>query len=48
MNYSETSKAKEKLNWEPATSHNELISEMIDEDLREAKKALLKKRVSQS
>ncbi len=38
------SKAKEKLNWEPKTSLNELISEMIDEDLREAKKeALLKK-----
>ena len=40
----DASKAKEKLNWEPKTSLYELISEMIDEDLREAKKdAILKK-----
>ncbi len=39
----DSSKAKEKLNWEPQISLTQLISEMIEEDLKEAKKeAILK------
>jgi GDPmannose 4,6-dehydratase len=32
------SKAKAKLGWEPTTSFNELVEEMMREDLREAKR----------
>ena len=40
----DSTKAKEKLNWEPKITLNQLISEMIEEDLKEAKKeALLNK-----
>ena len=39
----DSTKAKEKLNWEPQISLSQLISEMIDEDIKEAKKdAILK------
>tara|TARA_B100000989_G_scaffold164908_1_gene123276 strand:+ start:163 stop:1284 length:1122 start_codon:yes stop_codon:yes gene_type:complete len=39
----DSTKAKEKLNWEPQISLSQLISEMIEEDLKEAKKeAILK------
>ena len=34
----DSTKAKEKLNWEPKISLSQLISEMIEEDLKEAKK----------
>ena len=41
----DSTKAKEKLNWEPQISLTQLISEMIEEDLKEAKKdAILKKK----
>ena len=41
----DSTKAKEKLNWEPQISLSQLISEMIEEDLKEAKKdAILKKK----
>ena len=37
-------KATEKLGWEPKITINELVKEMIEEDLKEAKKeSLLKK-----
>ena len=39
----DSTKAKEKLNWEPQITLSQLISEMIEEDLKEAKKeAILK------
>ena len=38
------SKANKKLGWKPKISLNQLISEMIEEDLKEAKEALLKER----
>ena len=39
----DSTKAKEKLNWEPKISLSQLISEMIEQDLKEAKKdAILK------
>ena len=39
----DSTKAKEKLNWEPQITLTQLISEMIEEDLKEAKKeAILK------
>jgi len=38
------SKAKEKLDWEPVVSFEELISEMVESDLREAKRDELCKR----
>ena len=39
----DSTKAKEKLNWEPQISLSQLISEMIEDDLKEAKKdAILK------
>ncbi len=39
------SKAKEKLNWEPKITLNQLVAEMIEEDSNEAKKeSLLKKK----
>ena len=34
----DSTKAKEKLNWEPKISLSQLITEMIEEDLKEAKK----------
>jgi GDPmannose 4,6-dehydratase len=40
------SKAKEKLNWEPESSFNELIKEMVEEDIREVKKELYETRNS--
>ena len=40
----DASKAKKKLNWEPKLSLGELINEMIQEDLKEAKKEYLLKR----
>ena len=41
----DSTKAKEKLNWEPQISLSQLISEMIEEDSKEAKKdAILKKK----
>ena len=41
----DSTKAKEKLKWEPQISLSQLISEMIEEDLKEAKKdAILKKK----
>tara|TARA_B100000212_G_scaffold70830_1_gene49860 strand:- start:486 stop:1604 length:1119 start_codon:yes stop_codon:yes gene_type:complete len=41
----DSSKARKKLNWEPKISIEELISEMIDEDTREAQKeSFLKKK----
>ena len=39
----DASKARKKLGWEPKTSLNELISEMIKEDSKEAKKEYLLK-----
>ena len=39
----DASKAKEKLSWEPKISLSDLISEMIDEDSKEAKKDYLLK-----
>ena len=39
----DASKAREKLKWEPKISFDELISEMIEEDLKEAKKESLLK-----
>ena len=41
----DSSKAKNKLNWEPKISLEELISEMIEEDSEESKKeSILKKK----
>ena len=39
----DASKARKKLNWQPKTSLNELISEMIEEDSNEAKKEYMLK-----
>ena len=40
----DSSKAKEKLNWEPEITIEDLISEMINEDLKESEKeSILKK-----
>ena len=39
----DASKARKKLNWKPSLSLGELISEMIKEDLNEAKKESLLK-----
>ena len=42
----DATKAKKELGWEPKTSLEELISEMIEEDLAEAKKeSLLRNKV---
>ena len=40
----DASKARKKLNWKPRLSIGEIISEMIQEDLNEAKKEYLLKR----
>ena len=43
----DSSKAKNKLNWEPKISLEEIISEMIEEDSEQSKKeSILKKKVS--
>ena len=40
----DSTKAKKKLNWEPEITLSQLVSEMIEEDLKEAKKdAILRK-----
>ena len=38
----DASKAKEKLNWSPKISFEQLVKEMIDEDLKLAKKSYYK------
>ena len=40
----DASKARKKLNWKPSLSISEIISEMIQEDLNEARKESLLKR----
>ena len=40
----DASKAKEKLNWQPKINFNELVSEMVNEDLKIAEKEVLMKK----